>query len=85
MFDEFRVWNVARSAAEIKDNYKKTLAGSETGLVGYWRFDETSGTTAADSVTTAGHTAHAGTLKADSAARNPTFVSPTVALPLTCS
>ena len=42
----------------------KTLVGNEANLVGYWKFDETSGTTAADSVTTAGHTAHPGTLMA---------------------
>ena len=53
---------------------KHTLVGNEPGLTGYWKFDETSGTTAADSVTTAGHTAHAGTLSASSAANNPTWV-----------
>jgi hypothetical protein len=83
-FDEFRVWNVARTATEIKDNYNKPMTGNETGLVGYWKFDEASGTTVADAVTTTGHTAHNGTLKADSAAHNPTFVTPTTALPLVC-
>jgi hypothetical protein len=83
-FDELRVWNVARSAAEIKDNYDKPLAGNEAGLVGYWKFDETSGTTTADAVTSVGHTAHNGTLKADTAAHNPTFVVPSVSLPLAC-
>ena len=83
-FEEFRVWNVARSATEIKENTNKPLVGNETGLVGYWKFDEASGTTAVDAVTTAGHTAHAGTLKADSAAHNPTFVTPTTPLPLVC-
>ena len=79
-FDEFRVWNVARSATEIKDNYNKPMVGNETGLVGYWKFDEASGTTTADAVTTTGHTAHPGTLKADSA----TFVTPATPLPLVC-
>jgi hypothetical protein len=83
-FEEFRVWNVARSATEIKDNYTKPLAGSEAGLVGYWKFDETSGTTTADAVTVTGHTAHPGTLKADTAAHNPTFVAPAVPVPLVC-
>ena len=54
---------------------KTILSGNETGLVGYWKFDETSGTTAADSVTSAGHTPHPGTLKASSAAMNPTWIA----------
>jgi hypothetical protein len=59
--------------------------GNETGLVGYWKFDEASGTTTADAVTTAGHTAHNGTLKADTTAHDPTFVTPPVPLPLVCN
>ena len=42
--DEVRLWNVARSDADIKTNMTKKLVGNEAGLVGYWRFDETSGT-----------------------------------------
>jgi hypothetical protein len=85
LVDEFRVWNVARTATQIKDSYNKPMAGNEAGLVGYWKFDETSGTTTADSVTTSGHTAHAGTLKADTTAHDPTFVTPPMALPLVCN
>ena len=83
-FDEFRVWNVARLATDIKNNYNKPMVGNETGLVGYWKFGESSGTTTADAVTTSGHTAHAGTLMADTVAHNPTFVTPTAPLPLVC-
>jgi cysteine-rich repeat protein len=41
--DEVRVWNVARSAAEIAANWNRTLPDpqAEVGLVGYWMFDET--------------------------------------------
>jgi hypothetical protein len=85
LFDEFRVWNVARSASDIQNSYNKPLSGNETGLVGYWKFDETSGTSTADAVTAGGHTAHNGTLKADTSAHNPTFVVPPVALPLVCN
>jgi len=85
IFDELRVWNVARSATDIMNNYNKPLTGSETGLVAYYKFDETSGTTTADSVTASGHTAHPGTLKADTTAHNPTFVVPTTPLPLVCN
>jgi hypothetical protein len=80
--DEFRIWNVARSAAEIAGTMNHTLAGNEPGLTGYWKFDETSGTTVADSVTSAGHTAHSGMLSADKAADDPTFVVSTA--PLSC-
>ncbi|MGB3006040.1 MAG: LamG-like jellyroll fold domain-containing protein [Chitinophagaceae bacterium] len=44
MIDEVRVWNIVRSDADIKANMTKKLIGTESGLVGYWRFDETSGT-----------------------------------------
>jgi len=81
--DEFRVWSVARTAAEIASTMNKSLSGSEANLTGYWKFDETSGTTAVDSVTTAGHTAHPGTLMANSAGNTPTFVLSTA--PVMCN
>ncbi len=80
--DEFRIWNVARSASEIASTMSHTLVGNEAGLTGYWKFDETSGTTAADSVTSTGHTAHPGMLSADKTTDNPTFVVSTA--PLSC-
>lgn len=46
--DEVRVWNVARSDAQILACMNSPLAGNEPGLVGYWRFDENGGTTAMD-------------------------------------
>jgi len=46
--DEVRVWNVARSEAQIRETMCKKLTGSETGLVGYWRFDNVSGTNVTD-------------------------------------
>jgi len=64
LIDEFRVWNVARTESDIMSTMKKTLTGTEPGLVGYWQFNESSGTTAADSVKTQGHTAHNATLMA---------------------
>src|SRR5205823_3655540 len=47
--DDVRVWNVVRTAAQIQANLQTELAGSPAGLVGNWRFDEGSGTSAADS------------------------------------
>jgi hypothetical protein len=84
-FDELRVWNVARSAPDIKTNYTKSLVGNEPGLVGYWKFDEAPGSaTAADSVTSGGHTAHAGQLLAQSTAQQPIFATPNPPAPIVC-
>ncbi|MEB3340848.1 LamG-like jellyroll fold domain-containing protein [Okeania sp.] len=46
--DELRIWNVARTEAEIQDSLNATFTGNETGLVGYWNFNNDSGTTATD-------------------------------------
>ena len=37
--DEIRVWNYARSATEIKSNYKKPVL-QDLSLTGYWNFDD---------------------------------------------
>jgi concanavalin A-like lectin/glucanase superfamily protein len=82
LFDEFAIWNVARTAMQIKDNYNHPRVGNEAGLVGYWKFDDDVGsTTAKDSLMTAGHP---GTLMAAMPAQLPTFVTPTTPLPLVC-
>jgi len=51
LIDEVRVWNVSRTQTEIQGAWNRTLDGTETAnpsLVGYWRFDEGSGTTSHD-------------------------------------
>lgn len=40
MIDELRIWNVARTQNQIEANRKQNLTGNETGLIGYWNFDE---------------------------------------------
>ena len=40
---EVRIWNIVRSGTEILANHDQTVLGSETGLVGYWRFNEGAG------------------------------------------
>lgn len=40
---ETRLWNIERSAEQIKNNYEFPLDGDEAGLVGYWKFNETDG------------------------------------------
>lgn len=46
--DEVRIWNYARTATQIRENMCKELAGNENGLVAYYRFDQSSGTTLPD-------------------------------------
>ncbi len=38
--DEVRVWNHARTPEQIQANLFTTLTGKESGLVGYWNFDD---------------------------------------------
>ncbi len=38
--DDVRVWTVAKSCAEINDNKNKELAGNETGLLAYYKFNQ---------------------------------------------
>lgn len=40
LIDEVRVWNYARSEAEIQSTMNAGLSGSEGGLVAYYNFDE---------------------------------------------
>ena len=46
--DEVRIWNTARTNPEIQQNYMSTVDPASTGLVAYYKLDETSGTTAYD-------------------------------------
>ncbi|WP_287627446.1 MULTISPECIES: Calx-beta domain-containing protein [unclassified Microcystis] len=48
VFDEVRIWNKARTQAEIQADMNRQLTGNETGLVGYWNFNEGSGNTVTD-------------------------------------
>jgi hypothetical protein len=56
MVDDLRIWNVARTPAQIKAAMGAPLTGSESGLVLYYRFDESSGTSVANSATATGAT-----------------------------
>jgi len=46
--DEVRIWNIARAAADIQNAMCEQLTGSETGLVAYYQFNQSSGTTLTD-------------------------------------
>jgi hypothetical protein len=47
--DEVRIWNYARSAQEIADNYNRPVP-SAAGLIARWPLNQTSGTVASNSV-----------------------------------
>ena len=60
--DEVRIWNRARSADEIKEDRHHRLVGREPGLVGYWRFDENTGSRVYDQTDSANNgTIHGAT------------------------
>jgi len=46
--DDLRIWNTARTAAQIQSNYNATLTGTEPGLLAWLRMDAGSGSTLAD-------------------------------------
>ena len=50
MIDEVRIWNIAKDLATINASRNLELTGNEAGLVGYWKFNENTGTSAANSV-----------------------------------
>jgi probable HAF family extracellular repeat protein len=49
LLDEVRIWNVVRTQAQIQADMNHSLPVPQANLVGYWRFDEGSGTCARDS------------------------------------
>ena len=38
-FDEVRIWNTARTGAQIAANYQTELVGNESGLQAYWKLN----------------------------------------------
>jgi len=73
IMDELRIWNYARSQAEIQNDMNRLLVGNEPGLIGYWRFDEGSGQRSAD-LTGNGNTVLLGTSTA-SESSDPAWVA----------
>lgn len=53
--DEIRIWNVARSGAEITAAMDTPLTGEENNLVGYWPLDQGARRVIADLTTNANH------------------------------
>lgn len=54
LIDEVRVWSEARTTQEIQDNMYSEIADptTEANLIGYWKANETGGSTASDSSST---------------------------------
>ena len=63
---DIRIWNYARTQAEIQADMNKTLTGTETGLIGYWKMNEGQGTIINDSSPSGNHATASG---------NPTWVT----------
>lgn len=53
--DELRIWNIARTQAEIQADRNATIAANSSGLVAYYKFDEGTGTTTADATPNNNH------------------------------
>ncbi len=41
MMDEIRIWDVARTEAEIRTNFETDVEPNALGLIGYWNFNDT--------------------------------------------
>lgn len=48
VFDDLRIWSVARTVEQIREGMGHPMTGKEPNLVGYWNFDEPGGTLAFD-------------------------------------
>lgn len=59
--DDVRIWNVARTRAEILVHQDREMTGFEPGLVGYYKLNEGSGTAVADSSPSGAHGTRTGT------------------------
>jgi hypothetical protein len=46
--DELRLWNTVKTVSEIRENMFKILTGNESGLIAYYTFDNTTGSTLQD-------------------------------------
>jgi len=81
LIDELRIWNVTRTAAEISSTMTRTLNSTEVlnpNLVGYWRFDEGSGTITDDYSIQAND----GVLGAGYLTKAPAWVTPGAPIPV---
>lgn len=52
LIDELRFWSSAKSPTQLSNNWQAAVTGSEPGLVGWYPFNGTSGTSACSSIVT---------------------------------
>ncbi len=68
IIDEVRIWDIARTQAQIDANKSISISPASSGLKAYYKFDEGSGTSTADATSAA----NTGTLY-----NSPTWINPT--------
>ncbi|MBL0334030.1 MAG: DNRLRE domain-containing protein [Chitinophagaceae bacterium] len=88
VLDEARIWNAARSEAQIQGSINQELAATQAGLLGRWGLNETSGTLVHESTGTAIHGTVTGTGSAwvtPGAPFNITFTPPNAPTALTAT
>jgi hypothetical protein len=84
--DELRVWSTFRDAATIKANMYTLMRGNEPGLIAYYKFDEGSGLTVADSTGDRANDAHMTPWNgANPPLMPPTWVKSDIPGPFTCN
>ncbi|MFM7437539.1 MAG: LamG-like jellyroll fold domain-containing protein, partial [Snowella sp.] len=78
--DDVRIWNTARTQAQIQANLNTQLTGNEPGLAGYWNFDQASNAVADDVSLNSnnGQLFNGASLLADNAVKNPQQIIYTV-------
>jgi len=71
IIDEVRIWDIARSPADIDADYDRIIDPATPGLVGYWNFDEPDGQAVLDSSPFANHgtLGRTGAVESDEPAR----------------
>lgn len=55
MMDNICIWNRELTDGEVTDYYTSLPTGTESGLVGYWQFNEGSGTSVANTASSGGY------------------------------
>ncbi len=73
--DEVRIWNIARSADQIRQNMYRELEGNEAGLVAYYDFNESVGTTLYDKTANNNNGTFSGAVWMESEAMKPVNIT----------
>lgn len=50
IYDEITIWNTARTAGEVQTDLTHPFIGNEPGMIGYWQFNEGTGSVTNDKV-----------------------------------